>query len=264
MVPLWPPSRDRSLLLDRRSGCVGSASRSRRVPFALGVLTLGGEIWLIQREGGSVFVSVLLAALAAGTIWAILLAHELGHALVARSNGARVTSIRFHGLGAVTYLAGERLTDCTAARIVIAGPLVTAWCYAVLVLVAHIGFGWSFGAATLGVFKQTFASYSEQVMGLLLYTTAIVLVGRLLPVLPMDGGRLVIVKLTHWMDDETLAVKLAASIGMVTAGALMIASAGHIETLIGPLFFLAGYALAVGGRAYFILLHPPAPRSDAN
>ena len=72
----------------------------------------------------------------------------------------------------------------------------------------------------------------------------------------MDGGRLVIVKLTHWMDDETLAVKLAASIGMVTAGALMIASAGHIETLIGPLFFLAGYALAVGGRAYFILLHP--------
>ena len=98
MVPLWPPSRDRSLLLDRRSGCVGSASRSRRVPFALGVLTLGGEIWLIQREGGSVFVSVLLAALAAGTIWAILLAHELGHALVARSNGARVTSIRFHGL----------------------------------------------------------------------------------------------------------------------------------------------------------------------
>lgn len=62
------------------------------------------------------------AAVLAGEI--ALLLHELGHALVARRDGLRVTRIVFHGFHAVTHVDAELETPEHETWIAIAGPSI--------------------------------------------------------------------------------------------------------------------------------------------
>jgi Zn-dependent protease len=62
------------------------------------------------------------AAILAGEI--ALLLHELGHALVARRDGLRVTRIVFHGFHAVTHVDGDQEATAHEALIAVAGPSV--------------------------------------------------------------------------------------------------------------------------------------------
>ena len=74
-------------------------------------------------DGGAAAVAggLLLAVLLLGSV----LAHELGHAIVARHEGVGVESITLWLLGGVARLRGDMPSAGAAFRIAVAGPLVS-------------------------------------------------------------------------------------------------------------------------------------------
>lgn len=106
-----------------------------------------------------------------------LLAHELGHALVAKRRGIEVDEVSLWIFGGVAALRTEPRTPRDEAAVAVAGPAVSA-------VLAGVGFLASAGAA-LGDLSVT-----ATVLGWLAVSNALLTVFNLLPGLPLDGGRL--------------------------------------------------------------------------
>ena len=136
------------------------------IPMAL-LLTAG----MIGVTGGlgSALVLVLLFALS-------ILAHELGHALTARSCGIRTRSITLHLLGGVAKIEGEAQRPAHEILIAAAGPAVS-FAIAALAQLAFVGFG------ALGLPGQVVAAN-------LMAANLVLGIFNLLPALPLDGGRI--------------------------------------------------------------------------
>jgi len=103
--------------------------------------------------------------------------HELGHAVVARTQGMPINGITLFLFGGVAELGGEPPSARSEFLMAIAGPLVSA------VLAAVLG-----AAAWLG----TQAGWPEALLAVLLYLAGInlsVLVFNMVPAFPLDGGR---------------------------------------------------------------------------
>lgn len=117
---------------------------------------------------------VFIVAASISILW-----HELGHALMARRQGASGTSIVLHGMGGTTFftpLGSLRRSLLVTA----AGPL------------SGLALGlalWAGVAATrsLGLFEPLLVG---QLLRDLIYVNIVWSVFNLLPMLPLDGGRL--------------------------------------------------------------------------
>ena len=108
---------------------------------------------------------------------AAVLAHELGHALAARALGASGIRISLHGFGGLTQFQMSSPSRWRASLIAVAGPAVG------LALGLAV---WLARAAT----APSSQSSAAEVYSQLLFVTAGWSVINLLPVLPLDGGRL--------------------------------------------------------------------------
>ncbi len=124
-----------------------------------------------------------------------VLAHEFGHALVARSQGIPVRNITLFVLGGVAQLEREPDSPGHEAWMAIAGPLVSA----------------AIGGVTLG------AAYllpgPEQVVAVLAYlgvANLALLAFNLLPGFPLDGGRVLRALLWRLTHDVVRATRWAA------------------------------------------------------
>jgi Zn-dependent protease len=125
-----------------------------------GFPALGGAAWLLG------LVTALL-------LFASVLAHELGHSLVALRQGIPVNSITLFIFGGLASLGEESKTPAEAFWVAIAGPLVSLVLFGVLTAI------------------NTFTGISgplAAVVGSLAFINLALALFNLLPGLPLDGG----------------------------------------------------------------------------
>jgi Zn-dependent protease len=123
------------------------------------------------------------AAIATTLFFAAVLAHEIGHAIVARRHGVGVDGIDLWLLGGMARLTDEAPTPRTEFRIAVAGPLVS---------LAATGL---FVGAAFGIEAWTGRGVAPAALGWLALVNGILTVFNLLPAAPLDGGRI----LTAWL-----------------------------------------------------------------
>ena len=161
-----------------------------------------------------------------------IILHELGHALVARRLGVRVSGIDLHFFGGVAKLASQPKSNKDEITIAAAGPAVS-------LVLAALGFGLSF--ATGWAFFE--------LLGLVNLVLALF---NLIPALPMDGGRILRASLATQMGHRRateLAVKVSrvVSIGFAVVGLAYM----HLQLLL-----LAGVLWAMASAELRFTRHP--------
>jgi Zn-dependent protease len=162
--------------------------------------------------------------LAALGLMASILAHELGHALVAKQAGVQVEEITLWLFGGIARF-GQRAGDAASElEIALAGPAMSAAVGAACLAVA--GTAAVFGAPGL-------VTASLAWVGVL---NIVILVFNLLPGAPLDGGRVLAAILWRRSGDEMSARKRAAQAGRIL---------GQVLVALGVFELLAG--LGAGG-----------------
>jgi Zn-dependent protease len=153
----------RSFRLGRIAGFPIDVNPSFLLLLAIVALTMGGAAGVI---------AVLVA-------FASVIAHELGHALVARHLGVRVSSIELHFFGGAAKIVDQPRTPGHEIAIAAAGPAVSFVIAGVALLLAQVAFAPLFGGlAWINLLLGGF---------------------NLIPALPMDGGRILRALLTRRM-----------------------------------------------------------------
>lgn len=165
-------------------------------------------------------------------LFAIVVLHELGHAMAARRFGIRTHDITLLPIGGVAHL--ERMPDNPRQELIVAlaGPAV------------NVGLAVILAAAVLVVSGQPAWSVSNLLEGGLLVRLLGANVGmavfNLVPAFPMDGGRVLRAFLALRLD-YARATAIAARIGQVIAVA-----AGVLGLLINPLLVLLAVFVWMG------------------
>lgn len=175
-------------------------------------------------EGRSETAYWVAGVIATIGFFAALVAHELGHSLVAQTNGVGVSSITLWVLGGLARLEKQPETPDVAMRIAAAGPAVSVACGVVGLAAASVTSG--LAAAVL----VWFGSINLLLAGF-----------NLLPAFPLDGGRVYQAWLWKRGRSQDEATAKAASLGsgiglaMVWLGVIEILFAG----LLGGLWLMA-------------------------
>ena len=138
-----------------------------------------------------------------------LLAHEVGHALVARREGIGVQGISLWLLGGVAKLEHEADTAGAELRIAGIGPLTSAAVGVVF---------WFFHKAVSGGTGLT--ELYVELFGWLAFINILLAAFNLLPGSPLDGGRVLSALLWMRTRDQTSAQAAAARFGQVLGGGL--------------------------------------------
>lgn len=167
------------------------------------VLGLAGELLPARFPDEPVLVYVA-GAIAATVLFVLsLLAHELGHAVIARRNGIGVDGITLWLLGGVARLRGDARDAASDFRVAAIGPVVSFVLGLVFVITT-----WA----------SVTADAPELVAGVLSYLAAInivLAVFNLIPAAPLDGGRILRSLLWAWRGDRFRAHVWSARAGRV-------------------------------------------------
>jgi Zn-dependent protease len=151
-------------------------------------------------------VSVLL-------LFASLIVHELGHALVARRQGIEVKRIDLFLFGGLTHMSRDAASPAEEFKIAAAGPLATF--VVILVCVA-------LDLAIVGTHRLTHAIVLEDDIKItpvllslswLLPMNVLLLVFNLVPAFPLDGGRIARAVVWRVTGDKTRGTRVAAKLG---------------------------------------------------
>lgn len=151
-------------------------------------------------------------------LFASVLAHEFGHALVARRHGIGVEEIDLWLLGGVARMSGEAHQPNDELAYALAGPAVTA---AVAV---------AFGAAAL-LLPGAAPAALHALVEYQAFVNLAILALNLLPAFPLDGGRAMRALLWRRSGDLAAATRTAAAVG---------SALGYAMVVFGVLEFLAG------------------------
>ncbi len=157
----------------------------------------------------------IMGILGAVGLFACVLAHELGHSLVANRFGLRMRGITLFLFGGVSEMPDEAPTPKAEVAMALAGPLVS------------IGLGvlLYFGAMSV---------QAVAVRGVLLWLAGInILLAafNLLPGLPLDGGRVLRAGLWAWKKDLLWATRIASRTGGVVG--LLLIGLGLLNLIAG-------------------------------
>lgn len=202
------------------------------VSFLLLLAYVGYEGWV---DGGWVGAAVNMAVVIAFFVCVVL--HELGHSLTARRYGVQVPRILLMPIGGMAEF--DRIPRQPRAELLItaAGPAVNY--LIVLVLAGMIGF--PRGLPFRVEFEDSFTGLGH----LLLYWNLLMGTFNLLPVFPMDGGRIFRALLARKLP-YLRATYWAALIGKVLAASLALLAGFYLQHyLLAALFlfiFFAGEA----------------------
>jgi Zn-dependent protease len=166
-----------SIRFGRIAGIPVGASWSALLIALLIAWSLAGRLLPAQAPGLAPAAYWLAGVAGAGLFLGSLLAHEIGHALVARRAGLRVRGITLWLLGGVAQLEDEPASPRDELRVAIVGPAVS--------LALAVGFG--LAAAALSVVGGP--AVAVAVAAWLAVGNAALAVFNLLPAAPLDGGR---------------------------------------------------------------------------
>ncbi|NMG08262.1 site-2 protease family protein [Brasilonema sp. UFV-L1] len=144
-------------------------------------------------------------AWSAGVVMALLLfgsvlLHELGHSLVARSQGIRVNSITLFLFGGIASIEEESKTPGKAFQVAIAGPAVSVFLFAILRVLVNI---------------LPDNSPASVMVGDLARINLVLALFNLIPGLPLDGGQVLKAALWKATGNRFQAVRLAAKAGQI-------------------------------------------------
>ena len=166
-----------------------------------------------------------------------VLLHEMGHSLVARRFGVRVEDITLHALGGQARLAGQIPGALAELVIAGAGPLMSFALSGAL-------FAAFYGGASLGVFTD--AVPAMLVLAGVLYVSAwqnlLLGIFNLLPVFPLDGGRMVLAVAIMWRGVEW-GLRVMRPLSRVGAGLIVawgLYDHSMFTVLIGFMLFFEG------------------------
>lgn len=215
----------RSIRIARISGIPVGISPWWFAIVALLTWSLGSGYYPSEVHGIAPLAAYALALASVLLLFASILAHEFGHALVARRRGIEVEEIDLWLLGGVSRMSGRPHTAGDELSFALAGPAVTA----VVTLV--------FGVVLLVLPS----SAPNALHAILVYQTevnALVLGFNLVPAFPLDGGRVARALLWRHTGDITRATETAARMGrgfgylLIAFGFLL-----TVEGAVGGLWF---------------------------
>lgn len=181
---------------------------------------------------------------AAGAVTALvfygaLLAHELGHALVARKQGIPVEGITLWLFGGVTTMEGEATSPGGAWRVAVVGPLVS------------LGAAAGFGALAVVLDRLSAPALLGGMAAWLAVINLVLALFNLIPAAPLDGGR-ILQALLWWRSGERLrAAASAARVGrgfgylLIALGLVQFSSAAGVG---GLWLVFIGWFLLVAAR----------------
>jgi Zn-dependent protease len=218
------------------------------------------SVWLIAvnlTRGGMFVGSYRLQAVSTATAWILgvvttlglflsVLAHELSHALMARSEGIEIEEIVLHPFGGLARLRNEPESPRAEFRIAIAGPAASFF----------------IGVITFVLLLPTMRLGYTIVGGVLLLISAgniLLAIFNLFPGYPLDGGRVMRAILWRRTGDIRQATRLAGICGMLIAAILIIFG---VYMAIAPNFrsyFMGFWSVLVGvflfDAAYSVVKH---------
>jgi Zn-dependent protease/predicted transcriptional regulator len=154
---------------------------------------------------GVIWTTALMTAL---FFFAALLAHELSHALVARSRGLTTRAITLFALGGVAQIEKEPEDPKTEFWVGIVGPFTSA-----VVGLASLGLAWLAG-------WRVSATPETPLLAMLVwlgYINLMLAAFNMIPGFPLDGGRILRAIIWWSTHDGTRATQLAARIGQLVA-----------------------------------------------
>ncbi|MBM0741250.1 site-2 protease family protein [Phormidium sp. CLA17] len=157
--------------------------------------------WQLRYPEWSVSTVYLSAFAMALLFFGSVLLHELGHSLVALSQGIKVTSIKLFLFGGVASIERESKTPGKAFQVAIAGPAVSLVLALLLALFANVSPGVN---TPINVIAQYLAT-----------TNLILALFNLLPGLPLDGGQVVKAAVWKATGSRFKGVRWAARAGSV-------------------------------------------------
>ena len=154
--------------------------------------------WLRLANGyaGAYGSGFLLALL----LFASVLAHELGHSLVAKAQGIKVNSIKLFLFGGIASIEKESDTPGQAFQVAIAGPAVSFAIYALLTLINQ---------------TLTLPAIASGIIGSVAATNLILTLFNLIPGLPLDGGQIFKAAVWKATNSRSKGVRWAAKSGQV-------------------------------------------------
>jgi Zn-dependent protease len=137
----------------------------------------GGAVPL-EVPGTPLWLAWIAGVIAATLLIASLVAHELGHALLARRRGIAVEGIKLWLFGGVAQMSGDLMTGSTEMLVAVIGPAITCFLAG-----AFFGSSWllvQVGAPPLVIVVSDWLAAVN--LALLLF--------NLIPAFPLDGGRI--------------------------------------------------------------------------
>lgn len=165
---------------------------------------------LLTRSPDLGFVNAgLLAALAALGFLGSILAHELGHAIVGERVGIRFGDIYLHLFGGAAMIKSKVPSAKAEFWCAIAGPAASLALAPILMVAGGLVGGW-LGLDSLGYVIASIG-FINLVLGLF----------NLLPIFPMDGGRIFRAGIWEYKKNFYIATKTAVMVGQGFAFALM-------------------------------------------
>jgi Zn-dependent protease/predicted transcriptional regulator len=190
----------RSIRVARIAGIPVGVSPLWLIIVALITWSLGAGYYPGEVHGITPLASYALGLASALLLFASILAHEFGHALVARRRGVTIEEIDLWLLGGVARMSGRPKTAGDELRFALAGPAVTA-------VVAAV-----FGALALALPTSTPAAL-RAVVAYQAQINLLILGFNLVPAFPLDGGRVARALLWRRSGDIDAATNTAAGLG---------------------------------------------------
>ncbi len=154
-------------------------------------------------------------------LFASVVAHELGHSLVAIARGIPVKNITLFIFGGVASLSQDTEDAKTEFQVAIAGPAVS-------LIIAAVSFGLSY----------LFRNVNSQTEGIFFYlamANGLLVAFNLIPGFPLDGGRVfrsIVWGITHSMDRAT---NIAGTVGVII---------GYLFIVLGVIVMFSGVLIS--------------------
>jgi len=198
----------------------------------LALVTWSDAEWLVYQFPQLGVLSWVLGLVTALLLFASVLAHELGHSLIARRQGVQVNSITLFIFGGLASLDKEAATPGESFRVAIAGPLVSFSLFGAL--------------NAVGYFSQLTGPVAA-VVALLASVNLALGVFNLIPGLPLDGGNVLKALVWKITGKPYSGVAFASrvgqffgwvGIGLGLASLLGISNIGSVWTLLVGWFLL--------------------------
>ncbi|MBW4489783.1 MAG: site-2 protease family protein [Trichocoleus desertorum ATA4-8-CV12] len=199
---------------------------------------LNSEGYLKQQLWSPVFAWVAGLALAL-LLFASVLLHELGHSLVAQSQGIKVNSITLFLFGGVASIDQESKTPGKAFQVAIAGPMVSLSLYLLLRAIAY------------ALPEQTVLAVVITDLSLINLVLALF---NLIPGLPLDGGQIFKAAVWKATGNRFQGVRWAVRSGQILGWFAI--TLGLVFVLLNPGYFVSGLWVAFLG--WFILRNASA------